>query len=233
MAGQPQPGTNSWITFDVTDCSVHDPAGGLPTTVIQSNHPFHVHVDFEFAGMLANWLVGLGFSCQVSTRLESMGAGPEVNFGPVTVMTSAGNLNYAGTVSIPANLLQPGAYKLLCTVVVPGSPIAGYIEGPIVQLVDAQGTSIRGTWGYTMFQGSNTYDTGTLSSFAGTETSGTFTQTNHYGYAYQYAYSVNGNNVRFTRGPNETWIGKFVSPRKMEGTWESPNGSGPWTATKQ
>ncbi len=134
MAGQPQPGSNPWITFDVTNLTISEP-GLPPSTVIESTNPFAVNIDFEFAGMLAPWLVSLGFNVDLRVRFESLGTGPEVTSGPTPVVTAGGTLNYSGTVNVAPGTLSPGAYKVVGTAIVPGSPIAGYFEGPILQII--------------------------------------------------------------------------------------------------
>ena len=133
MAGQPQPGSNPWLTFDVTNCTIYE-TGLPPSTVIECTRPFSVDVDFVFAEMLAPWIVTFGVSCEVRVRFESLGTGPEVVSSPTTVTTVAGSLSYKGTVSMSAGTFTPGAYKMVCTVTIPGSPIAGYVEGPIIQM---------------------------------------------------------------------------------------------------
>jgi len=141
MTGQPAPGSNPIITFDVLEPTVHEP--GLPSTlVLKQNKAWEVQGSFEFDGQFAIWIVGLAVQWQFSVKAESMGPGPEVNFGPVTGNTNAGQLRYGPgnppvpTVNIPAGALPPGAYKLVCTVTFGGSPpMGGYFEGPIVQII--------------------------------------------------------------------------------------------------
>ncbi len=142
MPGQPAPGSNPIITFDVFDQIVQEP--GLPSTVIiEQNKNWQVKARFKFDGLFANWIVGLPVKWEFSVKAESMGPGPERNFGPVTGTTNAGQREYGPgkpgpvpTVNISAGELPPGAYKLVCTVTFKGSPpMAGYHEGPIIQII--------------------------------------------------------------------------------------------------
>lgn len=57
--------------------------------------------------------------------------------GTTTGTTLADQLNYTANVPVPANQLQSGTYKLVAAVTIPNSPIAGFIEGPIIQIIPA------------------------------------------------------------------------------------------------
>jgi len=134
MAGQPQPGSNPWLTFDVTNLTFSAP-GLPPTTILEEDETFEATVEFEFAGMLAPWIMGMGAQCDVHVRYESLGQGPEGSLGPVTVTTTAGQLNYTGTINVPAGTVPQGTYKTMGTVLVKNSPVAGYTDGPILQII--------------------------------------------------------------------------------------------------
>lgn len=134
MPGQPN---QPLLNFDVTNLTVVD-SGQTPNLVIGRTEAFSVTVDFKFGGLLASWLMGLGVNCAVRVKYESLGEGPEGTWGPATVITVAGQPAYTGTINVPANHFaagEEGAYKLVGTVTVPGSPIAGYFEGPILQII--------------------------------------------------------------------------------------------------
>lgn len=144
MPGQPERDTNNWIWFDVIELVVQET--GLPaTTVIEEDKDWEVQVRFEFGGMLAPWIVSLPVEWEFSVMAESMGEGPEVTLGTRPGNTNAGQLVYGPgnpppvpTISVPASTLSPGAYKLVGTVTIRGNPpppIAGYAEGPIVQII--------------------------------------------------------------------------------------------------
>ena len=95
--------------------------------------------------------------------------------------------------------------------------------------------SILGTWNYTLIaelEGSSyEYDSGTIA-FDGTETSGTFTQTDFYETEYQGTYAVDGKDMTITG--SQIWTGAFTDATSMSGTWNSVEDgeSGTWTATK-
>ena len=55
--------------------------------------------------------------------------------GTTTVTTLADLLNYTANVPVPANQLQPGTFKLVAAVTISNLPVAGIIEGPIVQII--------------------------------------------------------------------------------------------------
>lgn len=142
MAGQPTPGSNPWLTFDVTGVNFYEfgtpPPTLPPTTIVEEDDKFQTKVDFVFAGYLAPWVVGMGAECEVYVRYESLGAvgpGDEGSFGPGNITTVAGSLNYTATIDVPGGTLKPGTYKTAASVVVKNSPIAGYADGPIVQII--------------------------------------------------------------------------------------------------
>lgn len=140
MTGQPAPGSNPWITFDVTGLAVTE--GGLPSSlVIEATRAWEVAAQFEFAGMLAPWIVSLGAPWNFRLLAESMGPGPDRVLGTLPGVTVLGTTAYgspATTINVAAGTLPIGVYKLVGTVTVTGTPppaIAGYFEGPIVQIV--------------------------------------------------------------------------------------------------
>jgi hypothetical protein len=135
MSGQPAPGSNPILTFDVTDLEISEP-GLPPSVVIPAGTAFNVNVEFEFDGAIAPALMGLAVPMSVYLRYESLGAGPEGSFGPVNVPTVAGTLDYTGTVNVPAgNPLTPGSYRLVGAVNWAGSPVAGFIDSTILEII--------------------------------------------------------------------------------------------------
>ena len=137
MPGQPQPGTNPWITFDVTNLTVTE-AGDPSNLVIETNRPFDVNVSFVFGGSLADWIVSMGLNCDLEVTAERLGPGVDHAHSIVTPPTVVGTLNYTETVNIPAGALPVGRYKIVGAVTVQGAPpppMAGYVEGPIIQII--------------------------------------------------------------------------------------------------
>lgn len=132
MAGQPSD------TFNVFNLRVVEISPGEPpSNIINQGQTVRASVDFRFFGFWANWLVSQNLTYVVRLSLESIGSGPEFTFVSDTGTTSAGQLNYTESIQGQVNL-PPGVYKTVATVTFPGSPpapIAGYDEGPILQVV--------------------------------------------------------------------------------------------------
>jgi hypothetical protein len=142
MPGQPQ--AAPFLTFDVTAMDVTETGSTalVPFTIIPRNTAFDVSANFVFAGGFANFIVALGLEWFVSYYVESIGPGYEGALGSKTANTVAGQLNYGPaetTVSV-AGIADPGTYRLTCAVTIgtggggPPSPIAGFVEGPIIQI---------------------------------------------------------------------------------------------------
>jgi hypothetical protein len=142
MAGQPQ--APPFLTFDVTSMDVTEPGATAlePFTIIPRNTPFQVSTEFAFTGGFATWLVSLGLTWFSTFYVESIGPGYEGEIGSSSGTTVAGQLNYGlpTTAVSVAGLADPGTYKLTCAITIgtgaagPPSPIAGFVEGPIIQI---------------------------------------------------------------------------------------------------
>lgn len=144
MPGQPEPGSNIFITMDCTNVTVSSP--GLPSTlIVDSGAPFSVSADFSLAGLIAPGLLtvaGLlpGADFQVQYMYESLGPGPEGTLGVVNISASPGVFSYGGTattLNVGAGSLPAGTYKLVAVVrtLIPGFGfITGFNEGPIIQV---------------------------------------------------------------------------------------------------
>ena len=90
--------------------------------------------------------------------------------------------------------------------------------------------SIMGTWSYNM----TGWDEGTIT-FSGTDTSGTYSGINYYGYTHTGTYTVDGTSVTVTRDSTDgfVWSGSFNDANSMSGTWTAESSSNTWTATRQ
>ena len=132
MAGQPK--LSPFLTFDVNSFSITDP-GFLDVTVIESTVPFSLNVGFVFGGSFAHFLLGLGLNCNVTVGFESLGAGPEGTLGPLVVTTNVVDLIYTGIIPVAPGTLTAGSYRLVGNVVIPGSGIAGFIDGNILEII--------------------------------------------------------------------------------------------------
>ena len=137
MPGQPQKGTNPWIGLDCTNFKVADPADplGPSNLIIPAGTNFQVAVDFEFDGMLANWLMGTVIPYKVTYYHEGMGAAPEGELGSKSGNTSAGQTLYTGAdTRATVSLSDPGTYRLTAVVTFTGPPVTAFVEGPMIQI---------------------------------------------------------------------------------------------------
>lgn len=119
-----------------------------PTTIIEADKDFKVHINWSLEGSLTPYVCG---SWCVSIFLESIGPGPELKLPvePVTVPLdpAPGRNEYSAWILVPAGTIQPEhcnvPYKLVSTVTYrtpknrPG-PMAGFVDGDVLQfyLVD-------------------------------------------------------------------------------------------------
>ena len=132
--------------FTVTNFSaiVHEHTNPkAPMTVIRADQEWAVRVRFDTSGDLSEVLTG---TWHVGVFIESIGPGPEAEIALLhTPLTpAAGTVHYSVDAIIPANSIavpdhQTRPFKLVTTVSYiqpdgnPG-PMAGFLEGPIVQL---------------------------------------------------------------------------------------------------
>jgi len=144
MPGQPEPNSNQWLTFDVTQLGIFE-TGSVPLvlppfTVIPRNTGFRLAVDFNFAAALAPWIVSLNLLWTARFFFESIGPGPEGFYGQVNGNTMAGRLNYGApetNLIVAGGMAVPGLYRITASVSVGGpvpSPISGFVEGPMIQI---------------------------------------------------------------------------------------------------
>jgi hypothetical protein len=150
---------------DVTSVAVTEPGGivaGLSNHVVSPNLDFEVTVEWKiFGGLVPLWIAALDPAganpWDVSIYAESIGGGQEQLIAETSVPTStftngAGLLerDYSAVVTVPAGTLQEGnpgsnisgVYKLAAVVFldstlgVPGYDLAGFSEGPIIEVED-------------------------------------------------------------------------------------------------
>ena len=145
MSGQPAPGSNPWLCMDCTSLSVAEP-GLPPVLIINQNQPFELSTDFNFSGTMALGLIWLmagvpGNDFNVEYFYEGIGAAaPEGSFGVVPLVATAGVLNYGApntTLTVPANTVPAGTYKLTCVVTMQAPLfgwLTGFYEGDIIQI---------------------------------------------------------------------------------------------------
>jgi hypothetical protein len=150
------------IEGEITTVQVIDPALEFPpfergNHVLDPNKPFQVHVEWKIEGPLRPlWLAALGGNWNVQLFAESVGGGPEILLAsdnsvaanPYPTPPGPGyysvDLN-VGTHALPEG--DPGSnvsgiYKLVVSVFLnselgsPGFDMAGFNEGPIIQIED-------------------------------------------------------------------------------------------------
>jgi hypothetical protein len=149
VAGQPTPGSNTFLTFDVQSLEAFDPAPpplGAPSTILTTAQNWEVRATFKFAEAAANWLVSLSIPWTLTVKAESFGPEAEVDLGSISGTTVAGQLQYgpgpSGGLNVPtrvvlAGTLAPGVYRIVGIVTfggAPPAPIVGYNSDLVVQI---------------------------------------------------------------------------------------------------
>lgn len=121
--------------------TVEDPAGvNPPSTIIQAEDAWRVHVDWSITAAAAPFVSG---DWKVSVYAESIGGGFEGLLGSVVVPLNAAPplplpRNYHAFVNVADNTLAAGAYRLVTLINYShlGIPLemAAFEEGPIIQV---------------------------------------------------------------------------------------------------
>ena len=124
---------------------VYEEAPENVKNLIKTTQGWGVHVNWDAVGPVAEWL-GAHFHLRV--YLENMGPNlPEYQFpdpDPLIVDTEAeplsnGKRHFERNIDVPAGAVDAGLFKLTCVIQVYDDnknepvPIAGFIEGPLVQ----------------------------------------------------------------------------------------------------
>lgn len=109
----------------------------IDSTRIEADMDFEASVDFSVPAKDSSAVQGLEYV--ISLHAESLGSNPNRMLGTRQGTLSAGRIGYAApdtTINVEAGTLQPGPYRLASTLVIKDSPpLAGYIEGPIIQVI--------------------------------------------------------------------------------------------------
>ena len=101
---------------------------------IERHEDFEVSVGFALAAP-RHGLPGSGAQEYViSLHAECLGAHPNRVLGTRQGTLAADSHGSDTIISVAAGTLPPGSYRLASTLVVKGSPIAGYAEGPIIEV---------------------------------------------------------------------------------------------------
>jgi hypothetical protein len=126
--------------------TVLDPAGGPPSTIIDTDDPFLVRVDWSVDLPAAALLGGQWL---VRVYAESIGPGQEVQIGTQAVSVGAGtagptSIAYRANIPVAAGTLQAesgassGVYTIVAVVTHNGflgpTVLAGFEQGPVIQM---------------------------------------------------------------------------------------------------
>ena len=128
---------------------VYEKGGAKPTSNIRTDQEWGVNIHWDLKGSLAPLICG---EWCVHLCLESIGPGPELRFDyPHIKLDPCGNGEYYVDFHIPPGKIEGDdcsyPYKLVVTVTYltacekPG-PIAGFVEGPILQFYEPDGKPV-------------------------------------------------------------------------------------------
>jgi len=101
---------------------------------IESHEDFEVSVGFALAAPRHGWPGTGAQEYVISLHAEPLGARPNRLLGTSRGTLSADSHGSDTTISVAAGTLPPGSYRLASTLLVKGTPIAGYAEGPIIEV---------------------------------------------------------------------------------------------------
>lgn len=140
-------------TFVVIDPAAEFPPFSVGNHVINPDEAFKVKVEWKITGLLRPlWLSALGGRWNVQVYAESIGGGPEVLLASDNSVAADPNVSdYAVEFTVPPSVLtegNPGSnvsglYKLVVSVFLnsnlgrPGFDMTGFMEGPIIQVENA------------------------------------------------------------------------------------------------
>ncbi len=140
MSGQPTPGSNNILTFDVTNLALIETTPGQlvlpPANVFDRHAHIRVEATITFAGALADILANISH-CEFAVALESIGPGYEGVLDTVE-QDPAGNNPYTLSLEYDmakiADKVTPGVYHLAATVIVHGRTTPGnkLIQFPVM-----------------------------------------------------------------------------------------------------
>jgi hypothetical protein len=128
-------------TFDVSDLVITEPAGSdLPTEIIPEGGSFDLSATFKGTGTPFKGFENLETEYIVSYFMEGIGASAdEVDLGtvgPKKLVPGQGTYkDPVTTLSILANTLKPGIYRVGCLVTFPKVPgMTGFVEDLVVEV---------------------------------------------------------------------------------------------------
>jgi hypothetical protein len=138
MNGQTQiPGV---LVFDVDGLEI-SATGGIwtPSNIVATNEPFDLGASFHGSGFVWQWLKTWAMQYKVSYFAEGIGASAkEVDLGssPPKSLTASNNYTFADTkITVPADTLTEGVYRIACLVTFPGAPgLTGFFESLVIEV---------------------------------------------------------------------------------------------------
>ncbi len=144
MSGQPEPGSNPFVTFDVGNLTVTelDYPHLAPHNIVSQNARIRVSAPVTYAGIFTHMMSHISHY-EFTVALESIGPGVERVLGTVELDPNGANpftvfLDYH-LAHIPPAELRPGAYWLAGTVIVHGRTSAGApIQFPIMGFAETE-----------------------------------------------------------------------------------------------
>jgi hypothetical protein len=134
------PGQIGTGTFDVNTLLVTEPANAdAPSNIIPVGGDFDLSLTFKGTGVPFNGFENLKTAYNVSYFMEGIGkAATEVDLGNVPGNLVPGKGTYSGNdtkLSILANTLEPGVYRVAGLVTFPSVPgMTGFIEDLLIEV---------------------------------------------------------------------------------------------------
>lgn len=139
MAGQPQ--HDPILHFDVTRMEISEQVHPFwqPSTIVAKASPFNLACTFEGRGIVWQWIKNWGLGFSVSYHVEGIGShASEVDLGSVNGVINATTNQYgpeATTLTVPANKLALGVYRVACVVTFAQAPgLTGFFENLVIQV---------------------------------------------------------------------------------------------------
>ena len=116
MSGQPM--VPPWLTFDVTNLEIFEPAAAIsPSLIVPVNSPFILKATFTGTGLIWEWLKNLGVQWEAKFSAEGVGAhAQEYDFPVGNGNLAPGPNTFTTQINVPAGIDTPGIYEVTCLV---------------------------------------------------------------------------------------------------------------------
>lgn len=131
MTGQPN---ESWLSFDVTNLQVHEPAPALtPSIVVPVGGPFSISANFQGNGLVWTWLTNNGIQWNGNFSAEGIGpTAPDFDFPAVSGNLTAAVPGYTALLNVPGGIPVAGLYLFTCVINFTGCPGLTGFAGPLL-----------------------------------------------------------------------------------------------------